>query len=78
MNGEMYNRLHELRKVLALHFSDLGTIIDFQFKDRQIAIMNHINIWDNLNPYDMITPYLKTGEEITVLFKFKYKSEDDS
>ena len=38
MTNEMYRRMQELEKVLALHFSDLGVVIDFQTDMKKIVI----------------------------------------
>lgn len=74
MNGRTYHRLRELEKVLKLHFSDLGDIIDFQFDFKDIFI--HEPMWATFNkePLPTMVPYDK-GSLFTIQVKFKPKKD---
>jgi len=77
MNGELYYRLRELQKVLQLHFSDLGDVIDYQFEFKTVALLEpmhkYMQVWDESDMHAMISPFMHTGELFTLQLKFKPK-----
>ena len=77
MNGELYHRLLELQKVLQLHFSDLGDIIDYQFEFKTVALLEPMHKYMHALPesdmHAMISPFMYTGELFTLQLKFKPK-----
>jgi hypothetical protein len=67
----MYHRMHELKKVLELHFSDIGIIIDYQTDTKKIAIWEPLSVHME-GIHDMLTmPTPKYGDLITIQLKFK-------
>ena len=71
MTNEMYRRMHELRKLLELHFSDLGVVFDFQSDVKKIAIMEQLNAWPQYATGELSMPNIKYGDLITIQLKFK-------
>ena len=71
MNSQLYHRLHELKKVLDLHFSDLGVILDYQFDQKHCYIMETIKIWEKELPSEMIASHMQYGDLLTIQIKFK-------
>jgi hypothetical protein len=71
MTNEMYRRIHELEKVLALHFSDLGIVIDFQTDMKKIAIWEPLPVCMESVQEMVSMPSPKYGALITIQLKFK-------